>query len=45
VYAFVLDKLREYYIAFKTSRAFTMLENDIIKQEKLYEILAEANLW
>lgn len=45
VYAFVLDKLREFYSDFKCSDAFRMLEEDIKKQEKLYEILSEANLW
>ena len=45
VYAFVLDKLREFYGDFKLSDAFKMLEEDIKKQEKLYEILSEANLW
>ena len=45
VYAFVLDKLREFYSDFKSSDAFRMLEEDIKKQEKLYEILSEANLW
>lgn len=45
VYAFVLDKLREFYNDFKLSDAFRMLEEDIKKQEKLYEILSEANLW
>ena len=45
VYAFVLDKLREFYNEFKQSDAFKMLEDDIKKQEKLYEILSEANLW
>ena len=45
VYAFVLDKLREYYAEFKQSVAFKMLDEDIKKQEKLYEILSEANLW
>lgn len=45
VYAFVLDKLREFYNDFKQSDAFKMLEDDIKKQEKLYEILSEANLW
>jgi len=41
----VLDKLREYYAEFKESSAFKMLDQDIKKQEKLFEILAEANLW
>lgn len=45
VYAFVLDRLREYYTEFKNSDGFMMLEEDIKKQEKLYEILSEANLW
>jgi sulfur relay (sulfurtransferase) DsrC/TusE family protein len=45
VYAFVLDKLREFYTDFKKSDSFRMLEDDIKKQEKLYEILSEANLW
>jgi hypothetical protein len=45
VYAFVLDKLRKFYSDFKRSDGFRMLEEDIKKQEKLYEILSEANLW
>lgn len=45
VYAFVLDRLRRYYNEFKRSDGFRLLEEDIKKQEKLYEILSEANLW
>jgi hypothetical protein len=45
VYAFVLDKLREFYADFRKSDGFRMMEEDIRKQEKLYEILSEANLW
>ena len=44
VYAFVLDKLREYFELFKRSNAFLELENEIRKKERLYEILVEANL-
>ena len=44
VYAFVLDKLREYFELFKRSNAFLALENEIRKKERLYEILVEANL-
>ena len=44
VYAFVLDKLREYFELFKYSNAFVELENEIRKKERLYEILVEANL-
>ena len=44
VYAFVLDKLREYFELFKRSNAFVELENEIRKKERLYEILVEANL-
>jgi len=44
VYAFVLDKLREYFYLFKKSNAFLELENEIRKKERLYEILVEANL-
>lgn len=44
VYAFVLDKLREFFEYFKKSNAFVELENEITKKERLYEILVEANL-
>ena len=44
VYAFVLDKLREYFILFKRANAFNQLENEIRKKERLYEILVEASL-
>ena len=44
VYAFVLDKLREYFTYFKTSKEFVALEDEIAKQERLYEVLVEANL-
>ena len=44
IYAFVLDKLREYFEYFKKSNAFVALENEITKKERLYEILVEANL-
>lgn len=44
VYAFVLDKLREYFAFFKSSQAFVQLEEEITKQERLYEVLVEANL-
>lgn len=44
VYAFVLDKLREYFAFFKSSQAFVQLEDEITKQERLYEVLVEANL-
>ena len=44
VYAFVLNKLREYFELFKRSNAFVELENEIRKKERLYEILVEANL-
>lgn len=44
VYAFVLDKLREFFEHFKKSNAFVELENEITKKERLYEILVEANL-
>lgn len=44
VYAFVLDKLREYFTFFKTSQMFVNLEDEIAKQERLYEVLVEANL-
>lgn len=44
VYAFVLNKLREYFELFKRSNAFIELENEIRKKERLYEILVEANL-
>lgn len=44
VYAFVLDKLREYFTMFKNSQAFVQLEDEIRRQERLYEVLVEANL-
>ncbi len=44
VYAFVLDKLREYFAFFKASQAFVQLEEEITKQERLYEVLVEAKL-
>ena len=44
VYAFVLEKLRSYFEQFKRSNAFTELENEIGKKERLYEILIDANL-
>lgn len=44
VYAFVLEKLRAYFELFKRSNAFTELENEIRKKERLYEILIDANL-
>ena len=44
VYAFVLDKLREYFELFKKSNAYKELENEIRKKERLYEILVEASL-
>lgn len=42
VYAFVLDKLREYFQYFKNSQAFVQLEDEITRQERLYEVLVEA---
>jgi hypothetical protein len=44
VYAFVLDKLREYFAFFKTSQAFVQLEDEMTRQERLYEVLVEASL-
>ena len=44
VYAFVLDQLRQYFEMFQRSNAFTELENEIRKKERLYEILIDANL-
>mmetsp|Transcript_607 Transcript_607/g.801 ORF Transcript_607/g.801 Transcript_607/m.801 type:complete len:173 (+) Transcript_607:1038-1556(+) len=44
VYAFVLEKLRGYFDLFKGSNAFTELENEICKKERLYEILIDSNL-
>ena len=44
VYAFVLDKLREYFVSFKSSQAFVKLEDEITQQERLYEVLVEAKL-
>ena len=44
MYAYVLDKLRGYFNMFKNSHAFVQLEEEIEKQERLYEVLVEANL-
>ena len=44
VYAFVLDRLREYFQSFKNSQDFVRLEEEITQQERLYEVLVEANL-
>ena len=44
VYAFVLDKLRDYFELFKKSNAFSELEKEIRRKERLYEILVEASL-
>ena len=44
VYAFVLDKLRDYFNTFKTSQKFVQLEDEIRNQERLYEVLVEASL-
>lgn len=44
VYAFVLDKLREYFVIFKKSPAFKDLEQEITRQERLYEVLVESKM-
>ena len=44
VYAFVLNKLRDYFEYFKRSNAFIELENEVRRKERLYEILVDANL-
>ena len=44
VYAFVLDKLREYFAIFKESQAFRDLETEITRQERLYEVLVESKM-
>lgn len=44
VYAYVLDKLRVYFNMFKNSQAFVQLEDEIRRQERLYEVLVEASL-
>ena len=44
VYAFVLDKLREYFQYFKSSQAFVQLEDEITRQERLYEVLVLSRL-
>jgi len=44
VYAFVLEKLRQFFAVFKESAAFEALENEIKKKERLYEILVDAAL-
>jgi hypothetical protein len=42
VYAFVLDKLRDYFTFFKSSQLFVQLEEEISKEERRYEVLVEA---
>lgn len=44
VYAFVLDKLREYFTYFKTSQKYVQLEDEMTKEKRLYEVLVEAQL-
>lgn len=44
VYAFVLDRLREYFVMFKNSADYVQLEDEIKRQERLYEVLVEAEL-
>lgn len=44
LYAFVLDKLREHFENFKRSTAFVELEDEISRQEKLYEVLVDASI-
>ena len=42
--AYVLGRLREHYEKFKRSRAFVELEEEIQRQEKLYEVLVDASM-
>lgn len=44
LYAFVLDKLRFHFERFKRSPAFSALEHEIERQEKLYEVLVDASI-
>ena len=44
LYAYVLDKLREHFDNFKGSVQFVELEDQISKQEKLYEVLVDASI-
>ena len=42
--AYVLDKLKEHFERFKRSSDFTQLEEEILRQEKLYEVLVDASI-
>jgi hypothetical protein len=42
--AFCLDKLKNQFERFKRSPMFTELEDEISRQEKLYEILVDASI-
>ncbi len=44
LYAYVLERLRYYFESFKKSRDFSELEEEIIRQEKLYEVLVDASI-
>lgn len=44
LYAYVLDRLREHFENFKRSTAFVELEDEISRQEKLYEVLVDASI-
>jgi hypothetical protein len=43
LYNLVLDNLREAYVEFKESMNFKILEEDIRRKEKLYEVMIEGN--
>ncbi len=40
----MLDKLRAKFEMFKRSPAFSELEEEIVRQEKLYEVLVDASI-
>lgn len=44
LYAFALVKLRRLFENFKRSHAFIELEEEILRQEKLYEVLVDASI-
>jgi hypothetical protein len=44
LYAYVLEKLREQFENFKHCPLFVELEDEISRQEKLYEILVDASI-
>lgn len=44
LYAFVLNKLKDYFEMFKQSQEYAELEEEIQWQEKFYEILVDASM-